>query len=152
MRIVDPDDMNALSLTNDRHAFVEQDAKSKIFEIGNDKNRIVIAEHPKDVAADVPSQLSPCPHGGTMIPERETAIVAREDASVVSQSRSEFDDPLHRPLVRICMQIAQMENCKAMEGLGQSRTRDSVAPNLDSSRVTLSQPVKTRELEADPEN
>jgi hypothetical protein len=90
------------------------------------------------------SLAQPC-HPGNGLTERPKClppIVAGEDAHIVLDAREEVDDTSDCLLAHIRMQIAQMEDLEALEGLWNAVRDNFVLPQPNLGSVPPSLPVK----------
>ncbi len=143
--IVDPRQMNPLPAAFDDNAFVEQHSYPHRLQVGDHADRIVIAQNA--VHRSFQSLAQPR-HPGKGLIERSKSlppIVAGEDAKLVFQARQEVQEAGHRLLAHIRMQIAQMQDPEAIEGLWKTVRDNFVPPQPKLGGVPPSLPVKSRQ-------
>ena len=73
-------------------------------------------------------------------------IVAGQHAKVVSQAGEQLDQPLHRALVQIDVQIADLKEGEAVERGRQLRQQDVLVPDLDAFGVFPCPPIQAGQL------
>jgi len=87
-------------------------------------------------------------HPGKALIERSkifSPIVASEDAKLVFQARQEIQEAGHCLLAHIRMQIAQMQDPEAVEGLWNTVRNNFVPPQPKLSGISPSPPVEPRQ-------
>ena len=83
---------------------------------------------------------------GVERPEGLAAVVAGQNADVVDDGRQQLDQPVHRAPVHIDMQIADLQDRKAVERGRQLGQHHLVAPDPDALGIFAGPPIKPGQL------
>ena len=100
-------------------AFIEQHTNTQRLEVGNHGNQNVVAEHSIDIATKRFTQARNDFEAGLAIAVGASAIVARQHTKIIIEARCEFSGPMHCGTAHVRVQVAQMQDCEAIESAWQ---------------------------------
>jgi len=142
VRVVDADEMDALIAALEGFGLVEQHADPHFLQPRDHADRVVVAEHPEDRPRDLCAHPRQSLEGRREGPERPPAIVAGQHADIVGQAREQLDQALHRPLVHVDVQVANLQDGETVERGRQLGQYDVVVPDLDPLGVLPGTPIQ----------
>ena len=143
MRVVHPREIDGSGAGAYRDALVKEHANAKRFELRNHRDRIVVAEHSINVAAQRLTHVREDLEARLEIAVGAPAVITRQHAKIVGEIVREVGDPLHGGAAQVRMQIAQMQNGEAIESAWQICERHGVAPQLHLARVCPAAPIRS---------
>ena len=146
MSVIDPDQMNAPTAALERLGLVQQHADPHLLQGWDHADRIVVAQHPVYRGNQVRAHPRHARDRGIDRPEGFSAIVAGEYAKVVCQAGEQLDQPLHGALVQIDVQVADLEQGKAVERRRQLWQQDVLVPDLNAFGVFPCPPIQAGQL------
>ena len=130
MRVVDPRKIDRGAPALDNGAFVEKNPDAERLQVGDHRDRIVIAEHSIDFPTKCRAQARDGFETGSAIAVGAPAIVAGQNAEIIIEARREFSGAPHCGAAHVCMQIAQMQNGEAVESAREICEAYDVMANL----------------------
>ncbi len=145
--VVDAGEVQALAVAEQRLGLVDQHPDAHFFERRRHPDRIVVAEDRVDGCGDLRAQPSHALDRGFARPVGLAAVVSGQHTKIVTELRQQLAKPPHRRQADVDMQVADLEDGKAVEGSRQSGENDGVAPDLDPLGVSARPPVQPGQLE-----
>ena len=107
----------------------------------------MVAQHAIDRSLEAASHPPDAVQRRLERPECLAAIVAGQDADVVTQLADELTHPLHRGPTDVHVQVTEVQDGEAIETRRQILEDDVVAPDDDAFGVAARAPVETAQLQ-----
>ena len=98
-------------------ALVEENLYAHVLQSGDEADRVVIAEHAVDRSVERGANFRHSGKRGLIGAIGLAAVVAGEHAKVVVDPLEKRDHPLHRGFAHIDMEVAELKDGEAVEGL-----------------------------------
>ena len=107
--------MNPLMTSPDRYGFIQQHLNTHLFKRRDHPNGVVIAQDTVNRTFQVRANHGKAFDGFAKGTVCFCAIVTGQDTKVILETRENVDQSLHRLLIHVDVQIADMEDGEAVE-------------------------------------
>ena len=119
MRIVDPAEPKTLTVTLESDRLVEQNRQADFFELGNHLEKIMVAENAKANRCECGTNPRQLAQAGSVVAFHPISEITCEDRRIVRRGLDEVFDHRRQFDIQIAVEIAELQQAEAVEGLWQ---------------------------------
>jgi cardiolipin synthase len=145
--VVDAGEVQRIVRALDAHRLVHQHPDIERLHAGHHPDRVVIAQYRISRSVQMRTQLREGFERGRVRAEGAEPKVPGEHAQVVVEALHAFDQARKVRLAHVQVQVAQVQQRVAVEGLGKVRDRNVLSLQLDAQRVAPPPAVQTCQRE-----